>query len=58
MHPGEALLQDEQQRNRWERQVWLQERARALVLERELRAMRAARGQVAQRLAQDPSNLP
>jgi hypothetical protein len=42
-HPGEALLEEEQRRNRIIRQLWLEERARALLLERELRLMRAAR---------------
>lgn len=42
LHPGAAILEEEQARNRILRQVWLEDRARALVLERELRSIRAA----------------
>jgi hypothetical protein len=42
LHPGVALLEEEQTRNRILRQVWLEDRASALVLERELRGIRAA----------------
>lgn len=44
-HPGEALLHEEQRRNRIIRQLWLEERAKALALDRELRSMRAARAE-------------
>jgi hypothetical protein len=43
-HPAEALLEEEQRRNRIIRQLWLEERAKALALDRELRAMRAQHG--------------
>jgi hypothetical protein len=41
-HPGAAILEHEQARNRVLRQIWLEDRARALVLQQELRGIRAA----------------
>ena len=41
-HPGAAVLAHEQARNRMIRQLWLEDRARALVLQQELRGIRAA----------------
>ena len=37
------LLEEERRRNRFIAQLWLEERAKALALDRELRAMKAAR---------------
>jgi hypothetical protein len=41
-HPAQALLDEQQELDRWDRQIWLEKRARALLLERELRQIRNA----------------
>jgi hypothetical protein len=42
-HPAQALLDEQQQLNRWCHQISLEQRALALLLERELRQLRAAK---------------
>ena len=43
VHPGQAILDEQQQLNRWSRQACLEACVRAAALEQELRAIRAAR---------------